>query len=927
MEDRSTDSADNRPQPVATESHASRASRESRENQTALPEPAKTRGLKIARYFTTPGQHPYDGIEWELRSAALTNDKSEVIFEQEDIEVPASWSQMALNVVASKYLAGGIGTPERESSIRHLIDRVAGTIARWGTELGYFDSDEDATAFRMELTHLLVHQKTSFNSPVWFNMGIEEKPQCSACFINSVEDTMDSILALARTEGMLFKYGSGTGTNFSTLRSSKEKLSTGGTASGPVSFMRGYDAFAGVIKSGGKTRRAAKMVILNSDHPDIVDFVRSKKDEEQKAWALINAGYDGDINGEAYSSVFFQNSNNSVRVTDEFMKAVENDGQWQTRAVTTGEPIDTVRARDLMKLISEAAWQCGDPGLQFHTTINGWHTCAASAQINASNPCSEFMFLDDTACNLASLNLMRFVDDEGDFDADAFRAAVSILILAQEIIVDNASYPTERIMQNSFDFRPLGLGYANLGTLIMSRGLPYDSNESRALAATVTALMTGQAYATSAQIARVVGPFKGYAKNRDPMMGVIRRHRDELSGINPDLVSARLLEAARKVWDEALDTGTKYGYRNAQVTVLAPTGTIAFMMDCDTTGIEPDLALVKYKRLVGGGSLKIVNQSVSRALEKLGYSPDQIAEIQKYLEKTETIEGAPHLKEDHLPIFDCAFRPINGTRFIHHTGHVKMMGAAQPFISGAISKTVNLPSDATTQDIYDTYMLAWKNGLKAIAIYRDGSKGAQPLSTGSKTKNASEKKEMRPVRRRLPEERQSITHKFVIGDHEGYVTVGLYPDGKPGEVFLVMAKEGTVVSGLSDCFATAISLALQYGVPLEVLVDKFTHTRFEPSGFTHHPEIRYAKSITDYIFRWLALKFKDQERQDGEAEDGDGLQAVSLSAAPGASAAGNQQITFVNEGDAPPCPVCGSLMTRQGTCHRCINCGTTNGCS
>ncbi len=934
MEDRSTGSADNRPQPVATESHASR---ESRENQTALPEPAKTRGLKIARYFTTPGQHPYDGIEWELRSAALTNDKGEVIFEQEDIEVPASWSQMALNVVASKYLAGGIGTPERESSIRHLIDRVARTIARWGTELGYFDSDEDATAFRMELTHLLVHQKASFNSPVWFNMGIEEKPQCSACFINSVEDTMDSILALARTEGMLFKYGSGTGTNFSTLRSSKERLSTGGTASGPVSFMRGYDAFAGVIKSGGKTRRAAKMVILNSDHPDIVDFVRSKKDEEQKAWALINAGYDGDINGEAYSSVFFQNSNNSVRVTDEFMKAVENDGQWQTRAVTTGEPIDTVRARDLMKLISEAAWQCGDPGLQFHTTINGWHTCAATAQINASNPCSEFMFLDDTACNLASLNLMRFVDDEGEFDADAFRAAVSILILAQEIIVDNASYPTERIMQNSFDFRPLGLGYANLGTLIMSRGLPYDSNEGRALGATVTALMTGQAYATSAQIARVVGPFKGYAKNRDPMMGVIRRHRDELSGINPDLISARLLEAARKVWDEALDTGTKYGYRNAQVTVLAPTGTIAFMMDCDTTGIEPDLALVKYKRLVGGGSLKIVNQSVSRALEKLGYSPDQIAEIQKYLEKTETIEGAPHLKEDHLPVFDCAFRPINGTRFIHHTGHVKMMGAAQPFISGAISKTVNLPSDATTQDIYDTYMLAWKNGLKAIAIYRDGSKGAQPLSTGSKTENASEKKEMRPVRRRLPEERQSITHKFVIGDHEGYVTVGLYPDGKPGEVFLVMAKEGTVVSGLSDCFATAISLALQYGVPLEVLVDKFTHTRFEPSGFTHHPEIRYAKSITDYIFRWLALKFKDQERRDGETGDGNGFQAVPLSAAPGASAAGasaagvsaagNQQITFVNEGDAPPCPVCGSLMTRQGTCHRCINCGTTNGCS
>ncbi len=916
MEDRSTGSAGNHPQPFATAAPGDRVS------PGASSEPSSSRGLRIARYFTTPGQHPFDGLEWDYRTAVLSNDKGEVIFEQSDVEAPAAWSQMSLNVVASKYLAGGSNTPERETSIRQLIGRVTGTITRWGTELGYFDSEAAATTFEMELTHLLVHQKAAFNSPVWFNMGLEERPQCSACFINSVKDTMDSILALARTEGMLFKYGSGTGTNFSTLRSSKERLSTGGTASGPVSFMRGYDAFAGVIKSGGKTRRAAKMVILNADHPDIVEFIRSKKDEEQKAWALIEAGYDGGLNGEAYGSVFFQNSNNSVRVTDEFMKAVESDGQWQTRAVTSGEPIDTVRARDLMKLITEAAWQCGDPGLQFHTTINSWHTCSASAAIHASNPCSEFMFLDDTACNLASINLMKFVDAQGQFDSDAFRAAVSILILAQEIIVDNASYPTETITQNSFDYRPLGLGYANLGTLLMSRGLSYDSAEARALAATITALMTGQAYATSAQIARVVGPFKGFAKNHDPMMAVIRRHRDELGGINPDLVSERLLQDARKVWDEAIETGSHYGYRNAQVTVLAPTGTIAFMMDCDTTGIEPDLALVKYKKLVGGGLLKIVNQSVALALKKIGYRPEEVADIQRYLEKTETIEGAPHLKDEHLPVFDCAFRPLNGERFIHHTGHVQMMGAVQPFISGAISKTVNLPGDATPQDIHDTYMLAWKSGLKAIAIYRDGSKGVQPLSTGKQAPGKPEKKELRPIRRRLPEERQSITHKFVIGDHEGYVTVGLYPDGKPGEVFLVMAKEGTVVSGLSDCFATAISLALQYGVPLEVLVDKFTHTRFEPSGFTHHPQIRYAKSITDYIFRYLALKFKDQ---GSVSEDSGGLPGAPLGTDPGAAPA--QPITFVNDADSPPCPECGSLMTRHGTCHRCINCGSTNGCS
>jgi len=910
MEDRSTGSGGANTQPVTEAKEKTR-------------EQTSTRGLKIARYFTTPGQHPFDGITWDRRTANLANDKGEIIFEQKDIEVPKSWSQMSLNVVASKYLAGGLETPERETSIRQLIGRVTETITRWGSELGYFDSSDDGSAFEMELTHLLVHQKASFNSPVWFNMGLEDKPQCSACFINSVEDTMDSILALARTEGMLFKYGSGTGTNFSTLRSSKEHLSSGGTASGPVSFMRGYDAFAGVIKSGGKTRRAAKMVILNVDHPDIVEFIRTKPDEEQKAWALIEAGYDGSLNGEAYSSVFFQNSNNSVRVTDEFMKAVESDGQWQTRAVTSGEPVDTVRARDLMKLITEAAWQCGDPGLQFDSTINKWHTCPQSAPINASNPCSEFMFLDDTACNLSSLNLVRFVDDEGAFDPDAFRAAVSILILAQEILVDNASYPTETITQNSYDYRPLGLGYANLGTLLMSSGLPYDSNEGRALAGTITSLMTGQAYATSAQIARVVGPFKGFAKNREPMVGVVRRHRDALGGINPDLVDERLLQNSWKVWDEAIENGGRWGYRNAQVSVLAPTGTIAFMMDCDTTGIEPDLALVKYKKLVGGGLLKIVNQSVARALDRLGYTTEQIKDIKQYLEKTETIEGAPHLRDEHLPVFDCAFRPVNGSRFIHHMGHVRMMAATQPFISGAISKTVNLPAEATPQDVHETYLEAWKTGLKALAIYRDGSKRAQPLSTGDQKSESSEKKELRPVRRRLPEERHSVTHKFVIGDHEGYVTVGLYPDGKPGEVFLVMAKEGTVVSGLSDCFATAISLALQYGVPMEVLVDKFTHTRFEPSGFTHHPEIRYAKSITDYIFRWLALKFREaKEDKDLDSDPSNWSAPIT-----GPNPSAGQDITFVNDADAPPCPDCGSLMTRNGACYRCINCGSSNGCS
>jgi ribonucleoside-diphosphate reductase alpha chain len=922
--------------PEQSENRSRQSSQPTVSSPEAPQQKTGPRGLQIPRFFTTPGRHPFDAVEWEQRTAALTNEKGEVIFEQTDVEIPKSWSQMATNVVASKYLYGTLGTPERENSIKQLITRVSTTISRWGTELGYFAGNDDATAFEMELAHLLVGQMASFNSPVWFNLGVEEKPQCSACFINSVQDTMTSILELAKTEGMLFKYGSGSGTNFSTLRSSKERLSTGGTASGPVSFMRGYDAFAGVIKSGGKTRRAAKMVILNIDHPDIVEFISSKAVEEKKAWALIKAGYDGSFLGDAYNSVFFQNANNSVRVTDEFMKAVESDGLWQTRAVTSGEPIDSCRATDLMRMISEAAYLCGDPGLQFHTTINAWHTCPNAGAINASNPCSEFMFLDDSACNLASINLMKFVDEQAEFDADAFRAAVSTMILAQEIIVDNAGYPTDRIGQNSYDHRPLGLGYANLGTLLMARGLPYDSDAGRALGAVVTAIMTGQAYATSAEIARVVGPFKGFAKNREPMMGVIRRHRDMLGGINPDMVPTHLLKNAWKLWDEAIEKGERWGFRHAQVTLLAPTGTIAFMMDCDTTGIEPDLALVKYKRLVGGGFMKIANTIVPTALRRLGYDGEQTREVLEHMSEKETIEGAPHLREKHLPIFDCAFRPRNGRRFIRHMGHIRMMAAVQPFLSGAISKTVNIPGETTAEEIAKIYMEAWRHGLKSVAIYRDGSKKTQPLSL-DKTEAEPQKEagqERRPVRTRLPEERESITHKFVIGDHEGYITVGLYPDGSPGELFIVMAKEGTVVSGLCDGFATAISLALQYGVPVRVLVDKFVHTRFEPSGFTHHPQIRYAKSITDYIFRWLALKFLPEGEEPAgtpaeSLETGTQTPRVEQPPLPEEHAPGStdRQSTFISNPDTPTCPDCGSFMTPNGGCYSCPNCGSTSGCS
>ncbi len=898
---------------------------------------ASAKGLKVRRVMTRPGVDPFDTVSWERRTAVITNESGEAIFEQPGVEFPRTWSMIATNVVASKYFHGTVGKSGRESSLRQVIGRVADTISRWGRELGYFSSEEDAGAFHDELKHLLLYQMASFNSPVWFNVGVEEKPQCSACFINSVEDTMASILDLAKTEGMLFKWGSGSGTNFSPLRSSRERLSGGGTASGPVSFMRGYDAFAGVIKSGGKTRRAAKMVILNVDHPDIVEYVTCKAEEEKKAWTLIDAGYDGSLTGNAYSSVFFQNSNNSVRVTDDFMRAVEADGPWQTKGVLSNEPVDTYKARDVFRKMAEAAHVCGDPGIQFDTTINTWHTCPNTARINASNPCSEYMFLDDSACNLSSLNLMRFRTPGGDLDVDGFCHAVEIMTLAQEIIVDSASYPTPRIMQNSNDFRPLGLGYANLGSFLMSRGLAYDSEAGRHVAGAITALMTGQAYRMSAEISSVMGPFRGFAVNREPMLGAIARHRSHVAKINPTLVPEILLNGARRVWDEALEFGERWGYRNAQVTVLAPTGTIAFMMDCDTTGIEPDLALVKYKRLVGGGVLKIVNNSVPEALVYLGYSNTQRKEILEHIEKHETIEGAPHLLEDHLSIFDCAFKPRNGKRFIHYMGHVRMMAAAQPFLSGAISKTVNMPNEATVEEIEQVYTEAWKLGLKAIAIYRDGCKRTQPLSTSMEgdgnRSDASSRIAARPTRRRLPDERTSITHKFSIGGHEGYLTVGLYEDGKPGEIFVVMAKEGSVVSGLVDCFATSVSIALQYGVPMKVLVDKFVHTRFEPSGITGNPEIRFAKSIADYIFRWLAMKFlPDHEIVHHDRINGDTGMPNPSPEAPGIATeadAGRSapRVAYQMETDASPCPLCGTLMHRRGSCEFCDNCGTSSGCS
>ncbi len=903
-------------------------------------------GLRFPRVYTRAGENPFEEVEWELRTAIISNEHGNVVFEQNDVEFPKFWSQMATNVVASKYFRGQMGTPQRERSVRQLIGRVVRTIAGWGRAQGYFASEQDAQAFEDELTHLLLHQKASFNSPVWFNCGVETKPQCSACFINSVTDTMDGILTLAKTEGLLFKWGSGTGTNFSSLRSSREHIQGGGTASGPVSFMKGFDAFAGVIKSGGRTRRAAKMVILNADHPDIVEYIKCKAEEEKKAWALIDAGYDPSLNGPAYASIFFQNSNNSVRVTDEFMKAVEKNGSWTTKAVTTGAPVDTYRARDLMNMICEAAHQCGDPGLQFDTTVNEWHTCPNTARINASNPCSEYMFLDDSACNLSSLNLMKFLREDKEFDVERYKHAVATMITAQEIIVDNASYPTPAIEKNSHDFRPLGLGYANLGALLMSWGVPYDSDQGRALAGAFTALMHGHAYATSARIAAVTGPFAGYEKNREPMLRVIRKHRSHVEKIDSRWVARDLMEASRATWEECYNLGVEHGYRNSQVTVIAPTGTIAFMMDCDTTGIEPDIALVKYKKLAGGGMLKIVNNTVPEALRRLGYEEDTVNRIVQFVDSHETIEGAPGLKDEHLPVFDCAFKPKNGTRTIHHMGHIRMMEAVQPFISGAISKTVNMPEDASAAEIGEAYLAAWKAGIKAIAIYRDGSKRSQPLSTSREDKGALKAVVGAPTvvakRRRLPDERQSVTHKFSVAGHDGYLTVGMYEDGTPGEIFIVMAKAGSTLSGVMDSFATAVSLGLQHGVPLRLYVNKFSHVRFEPHGFTKNSDIPIAKSIIDYIFRWLGIKFLGESPASAahEAAKEDPLEAggvqpvsdVQLKLINGGTnghgrAEAAEDRAFVTQSDAPPCTECGSIMVRRGACYSCLNCGASSGCA
>jgi ribonucleoside-diphosphate reductase alpha chain len=911
------------------------------------------KGLTFQRFYTTAGVSPFDTVEWDLRDAVISNEKGERVFEQKGVEMPRLWSQTATNVVVSKYFRGQLGTPERERSVRQLISRVADTVAEWGRDGGYFATADDADTFHAELTHILLYQHACFNSPVWFNVGIEPKPQCSACFINSVEDTMDSILTLAKTEGMLFKYGSGTGSNLSKLRSSREPLAGGGTASGPVSFMRGFDAFAGVIKSGGKTRRAAKMVMLDIDHPDVEEFIRCKEIEEKKAWALIDAGYEGSFNvvGGAYDSIAYQNANHSVRVTDDFMSAVLDNGEWHTRARVARDPqtgerkvMGTYKARDLMRSMAEAAWVCGDPGMQYDTTINDWHTCAGTDRIRASNPCSEYMFLDDTACNLASLNLMKFYDADAGFDVGSFRHTCEVIISAMEIIVGNASYPTPRIEANSHKFRPLGIGYANLGALLMARGVPYDADAGRDYAAAITAVMSGAAYAQSSRVAEAMGPFQEFEPNREPMMRVMRKHRDAVKRIDSAHVPLEILQAARQAWEEVVELGDRHGLRNSQISVLAPTGTIAFMMDCDTTGVEPDIALVKYKKLVGGGMIKIVNNTVPIALKRLGYDKEEIRAIVEHIDEHDTIEGAPFLKEEHLAVFDCAFKPAKGSRSIHYKGHLKMLAAVQPFISGAISKTINMPEESTPDEIMQAYIEGWELGLKAVAIYRDNCKRSQPLSTkkseAAQTAQALATvpiQERRAVRRKLPDERQAITHKFKINEHEGYLTVGLYEDGQPGEIFLVMAKEGSTISGLMDSFATSISIALQYGVPLQTLVNKFSHTRFEPSGFTKNPEIPIAKSITDYIFRWLASKFLNREQKEaaGVILRDEPMPSIPLlgggrlESVPVAEVVSEHttKVTFLYQQDAPSCHDCGSIMVRNGSCYKCLNCGSTSGCS
>ncbi|HEX3239857.1 MAG TPA: vitamin B12-dependent ribonucleotide reductase [Solirubrobacterales bacterium] len=923
-------------------------------------------GLAIERKFSKAGVHPFDQIEWEIRDAVIGNPESPA-FEQRGVEFPKSWSQNATNIVAQKYFRGQLGSPERESSVKQMIGRVAGTISNWGREGGYFASEDDADAFEMELTSILLNQKAAFNSPVWFNVGFEEKPQCSACFILSVEDTMESILGWNTKEGNIFRGGSGSGINLSNIRGSMEPLQKGGTASGPVSFMRGADAWAGTIKSGGKTRRAAKMVVLDVDHPDIEHFIWCKADEEKKAEALREAGFDMSIDGEGFTSIQYQNANNSVRVSDAFMEAVEAGEDWDLTARTTGESVKTLDARELMNQIADAAWRCADPGIQYDTIINRWHTCPESGRINASNPCSEYMHVDDSACNLASLNLMKFRREDGSFDTAEFEHAVDIVFLAQEIVVGFSSYPTEEITANAFAFRQLGLGYANLGALLMSDGLPYDSDEGRNVAAAITALMTGRAYRQSALIAAgATGPYDEYAKNREPHNGVMRMHRDAAYDVDGTGIKGELLEAAQRAWDEAVELGDEHGYRNAQATVLAPTGTISFLMDCDTTGIEPDFSLVKFKELVGGGSMTIVNKSVPMALDAMGYSEAEIDQINAHIAEKNTIVGAPGLKDEHLPVFDVAV----GERAISHTGHIDMMAATQPFISGAISKTVNLPQTATVEDIADAYTRGWNGGLKALAIYRDGSKTAQALRTDAQDEKQAEAEVVmaQPVRKKMPRERESITHKFSIAGHEGYITAGKYDDGTVGEIFLTdIGKEGSTMRGLLNAFATSISLGLQYGVPLETFVRKFSYMRFEPEGMTGNPEIPFAKSLPDYIMRWVASRFiEDTEALEelgimtqevrnkkeaettqmsiglssdtagpanGHAKPGNGNGGATIK--PGTTVAAASAMT-----DSPPvvpakmqgldlgpaCEQCGGMMQRTGSCYTCSSCGNNTGC-
>jgi ribonucleoside-diphosphate reductase alpha chain len=896
--------------------------------------------VAVKRFFTIPGRDPFEEVEWELRDALIPG-KDKPVFEQKGVEFPKFWSQTATNIVAQKYFRGRMGSPDRESSVKQMIGRIVDTVGAWGREGGYFADEEDAQTFEAELKAILVNQYAAFNSPVWFNVGFEETPQCSACFILSIEDSMESILDWIRREGVIFRGGSGSGVNLSKLRSSKEQLSKGGYASGPVSFMRGADASAGTIKSGGKTRRAAKMVVLDVDHPDVEEFIWCKAHEEEKARVLEAAGYDMSLDSADWASIQYQNANNSVRVTDAFMEAAEAGADWNLTARTDGAVVDTMPAKKLLRDMAEAAWKCADPGVQYDTTINQWHTLPNTGRINASNPCSEYMSIDDSACNLASINLLKYRREDGDLDVEAFEHTVDVMFLAQEILVGYSSYPTPEIERNAKAFRQLGLGYANLGALLMARGLPYDSDEGRAYAAAITALMTGRAYRKSAEIAGRMGPFAGYRPNAAAMIGVMAQHRAAVGNIeNADSVPADLVSAARRAWDDALDLGEVHGYRNAQATVLAPTGTISFMMDCDTTGVEPDFSLVKSKKLVGGGEITIVNQTVKAALERLGYAPNEVSDIEAFVDEKNSVISAPHMKKEHYPVFDCAV----GERAIHYMGHVKMMGAVQPFISGAISKTVNMPEDVTVEDVAGLYTDAWKLGVKAIAIYRDNCKVAQPLSSKSQAAIESVSGVAAPPvpltqRRRLPEDRVEVGRKFRVGDYEGYIHVGLYEDGTPGDIFVDIAKEGTTLAGLMNSFMISVSLGLQYGVPLEVYVSKFAHMRFEPSGQTNDADIRIAKSIVDYVFRWMGKKFLNADQQE---EIGILSPEVKARLAERYANEGNGETTAAEPVEAPPpgqtalfnawedaveCAKCGGRMIRTGSCYTCRDCGTNTGCS